>query len=256
MKRFGEFIDRLRISGFLRWTIVVLIVLKAILVFARTAGGQTDTWNVTATSAATSHEFGILFGFLGILFVLLFFSIAVLLWLKRKEEPRGSHMLSAFGNAPASRAMETNFSLLSPQDHLARAGALTLASSQRDFPVVEDGRLVGMMMQEDLFTALRQAKDQVRVADVMRRGLSVVDFNDRLEDALNRLRTSGAHTLPVTKRNRLVGLLTMENAQEFFRIESATRADPEGVPRITKFSVENRRRPQPWLHGPNYASGM
>ena len=256
MKRFREFIDWFRISGFLRWVIVALIVLKAILVFARTTGGQTNSWNVMATGASTSHEFGILFGFLGILFALLFSSIAVLLWLKRKDEPRGIHMLSAYGNAPTSLAMETNFSLLSPQDHLTRAVALTLAGSQRDFPVVEHERLVGMLIQEDLFTALRKSTDQVRVADVMRRELPVVDFNDRLEDTLNRLRTSGAHTLPVTNQNRLVGLLTMENAQEFFRFESATHPDSEGVPGTNQFSGENRRRSQPWLHGSNYASGM
>ncbi len=256
MKRFVEFIDRLRISGFLRWAIVALIVLKAILVFARTTGGQTDSWKVMATSASTSHEFGILFGFLGILFALLFSSVAVLLWLKRKEKPRGVSMLSAFGNAPASRAMGTNFSLLSPQDHLARAVALTLASSQRDFPVVEDGRLVGMLLQEDLFTALTKAEDPVQLANAMRRDLPVVDFNDRLEDAVNRLRTSGAHTLPVTNRNRLVGLLTMETVQEFLRVESSGRTDQKLVPRTAQFPVANDRRFHPRLGGPDYASGI
>ena len=231
MNRFREFIDRLRISGFLRWIIVALIVLKAILMFARTAGGQTDSWKVMATSASTSHDFVILFGFLAVLFTLLFGLIAAAFWLKSKQEPRPVHMLSAFGNTSAFRAMETNFSLLSPQDHLARAVALTLAGSQRDFPVVEDEQLVGMLLQEDLLTALRQADDQVQVANVMRRELSVVDFNDRLEDALNRLRTSGARTLPVTQGNRLVGLLTMENAQEFLRIESAGQHEPGGCAR-------------------------
>ena len=163
MKRFGNFIKRLRISGFLRWAIVALIELKGILVFARTTEGQTDSWKVMAISASASNEFGILFGFLAVLFILLFGLIAVVFWLKAKQEPRPVHMLSEFGNAPASRAMETNFSLLSPQDHLARAVALTLAGSQRDFSVVEDERLVGMLMQEDLFIALRQSNDQVQV---------------------------------------------------------------------------------------------
>jgi len=256
MKRFREFIERLRISGFLRWIIVALIVFKAILMFARSAGGQTDSWKVMATSASTSHDFVILFGFLAVLFTLLFGLIAVAFWFKSKQEPRSVHMLSAFGNASASRAMETNFSLLSPQDHLARVVALTLAGSQRDFPVVEDERFVGMLLQEDLFTALRHADGQVQVANVMRRELPVVDFNDRLEDALNRLRTSGAHTLPVTQGNRLVGLLTMGNAREFFRIESSGRTNQEGVPGRAQFVRENRRLSRSRLADSHYASGI
>ena len=256
MKSFGHFIETLRISGFLRWAIIALIILKAILVFARPVGGQTDSWTVMATSTSTSHEFSILFGFLAVLFALLYGLIGLAFWLKRKQEPEPVHMLSAFGNAAASRAMETSFSLLSPEDHLTRAVALTLAGSQRDFPVVEDERLLGMLMQEDLFTALRKSGAPIRVADVMRRELPAVDYNDRLEDALNRLRTSGAHTLPVTNRNRLVGLLTMENAQEFFRIESGGRTDPEGVAGTNQFPVANRRRFRPRLDGPSYVSGI
>ena len=90
----------------------------------------------------------------------------------------------------------------------------------------------------------------------MRRELPVVDFNDRLEDALNRLRTSGVHTLPVTNRNRLVGLLTMENAREFLRIESAGRTYRESVPRTNQFSEENRRHFHSRHSGSDHASGI
>jgi predicted transcriptional regulator len=111
-------------------------------------------------------------------------------------------------------------------------------------------------MQEDLFTALRKCSDQVQAANVMRREFPVVHFNDRLEDALNCLRTSGAHTLPVTNRNRLVGLLTMENAQEFLRIESAGLTYQESVPRTNQLSGANRYRSHPRLDGSDYASGI
>lgn len=72
----------------------------------------------------------------------------------------------------------------------ARAPA---AKNQRDFPVVEDERLVGMLMQEDLLTAPGQAGDQTQVANVMPREFPIVARNDRLEDALNRLRRAGPY---------------------------------------------------------------
>jgi|SRR5580700_6603538 predicted membrane protein len=100
MTRFRELVDWLHFSGFLRWAIIALLVLKAILVFARTTGGQTDTSKVMATSASSSHEFGILFGFLGVLFALFFWLIGVLLWLKAKQKQR-PHTPRAMGTTSA-----------------------------------------------------------------------------------------------------------------------------------------------------------
>jgi CBS domain-containing protein len=224
MKQPWLFFEWTRVSVFWRFAIVLLIVLTVLLLFPQASGVQTDSLEATATGTSSSHEFGILFGFLA-LFTLLFFSIGVLLWLAMKLKPSEVSMLSTIGNVRASRAMETNFSVLLPHDYLARAVGLTLVGSQRDFPVVEDERLVGMLLQGDLLMALKQDEDQIQVANVMRRQFPVVDFNDRMEDALNRLRTSGGHTLPVTHNTRLVGLMTMENAREYFKFGSANRAN-------------------------------
>jgi predicted transcriptional regulator len=150
--------------------------------------------------------------------------------MRAKQSPSAVALLSTLGNVPVSRAMETQFYSLLPHDYLRQAVVFTLAGSQQDFPVVENARLVGMLPQADLFMALKGGEDRIRVAEVMRREFPVVNFNERIEDALNRLRSSGIHTLPVTDQNRLVGLLTMENAQEFLEIEWTRRTHSGGVP--------------------------
>ena len=50
----------------------------------------------------------------------------------------------------------------------------------------------------------------------------VVDAADMLDTAFARLQSCNCHTLPVTSRGTLVGLLTMENVGEFLLIQSAS----------------------------------
>lgn len=78
--------------------------------------------------------------------------------------------------------------------------------------------------------ALKQGLDKIPVAKVMRRELPVVDSADLLEGTPNCLRTSGGYGVPVTHGGQLVGLLTMENARELLKIQSASCTQREKMP--------------------------
>lgn len=132
-------------------------------------------------------------------------------------------MKSALGGIPVSRAMLTNFNTLTPHDQLARAVELILAGSQQDFPVVKDGRVVGVLTRGDLLTALAQQRQGTLVNDVMRREFQLVDSFEMLETVFARLQACECHTLPVTHNGQLVGLVTMDNVGEFLAIQAALR---------------------------------
>jgi len=74
--------------------------------------------------------------------------------------------------------------------------------------------------------ALAQRQSDWRVRDIMRREFEVVDAADMLDTAFARLQSCNCHTLPVTSRGALVGLLTMENVGEFLLIQSALGRSP------------------------------
>jgi hypothetical protein len=54
-----------------------------------------------------------------------------------------------------------------------------------------------------------------------------VDAGDMLDTAFAQLQSCACHTLPVTSRGVLVGLLTMDNLGEFLRIQSAVGRAPQ-----------------------------
>lgn len=132
-------------------------------------------------------------------------------------------MRNTIGGIPVTQAMQTRFDTLSPEDRLDRVVNLILAGSQQDFPVVENGDLIGVLTRDDFIRALSQQGQNTPVVDVIRRNVPAVDSHDMVETALMRLQESGAKTLPVMHAGRFVGLVTSENITEFLMIRSALK---------------------------------
>jgi predicted transcriptional regulator len=139
------------------------------------------------------------------------------------QEASVVQMRTSLGGIPVTRAMLTDFQSLTPGDTLARVVGLVLAGSQHDFPVIQDGRLIGILDRDTFMSALSERGQSVRVTEVMRREVTEIDSHDMVETALTRLQQNGSKTLPVTHNGQLVGLITSENITEYLMIRSAMR---------------------------------
>lgn len=127
---------------------------------------------------------------------------------------------AALSGIPVRRAMITEFRTLAPRDSLRQAAEALLAGSQQDFPVMDEDRVVGLLLRADLLAALARQRHETAVADVMRPEFATVDSHEMLEVAFARLQRNEVHTAPVMHRGRLVGLLTMENIGEFVAVQA------------------------------------
>jgi predicted transcriptional regulator len=175
----------------------------------------------TQLAANVGQGMALLFGFLGLIGNPFLLFIAFFVWIGAAQEASLVQMKSALGGIPVGRAMLTDFQSLAPSDSLGRAVELILAGSQQDFPVIDSGRVVGVLTRGDLLTALPQRGQGVAVREVMQREFQMVDSSDMLESAMQRLQECACHTLPVQHAGRVVGLLTMDNVGEFVAIQAA-----------------------------------
>ncbi|MEW6566867.1 MAG: site-2 protease family protein [Chloroflexota bacterium] len=175
----------------------------------------------THWAASLGQGIAFVFGLIGLFSNPLLVFIALFIWIGAGQEASMVEMKAALGGIPVSRAMLTQFQTLSPHDTTSRAVQLILAGSQHDFPVVEDGRVVGVLTRSDLLTALAHGKQAAPVAEVMRRDFETIEASAMLERASVQLQNCECHTLPVTRGGELIGLLTMENVGEFLMIQSA-----------------------------------
>ncbi len=136
--------------------------------------------------------------------------IAIFIWMGAASEARYATMKSRLHDIPVSRAMVTNFRTLSPRDTVEWVSELAASGLQQDFPVAEEGRVVGMLFQADLAAGVQRSEPYLKVSDVMRPNVPAVNSTDRLEDVFAQLVSSGFPIIPVVSRELLVGLLPLE----------------------------------------------
>jgi Zn-dependent protease/CBS domain-containing protein len=175
----------------------------------------------THVAANVGQGMAFLFGFAGLFGNPMLLFIALFVWIGAAQESTSVQMKSALGGIPVARAMLTDFRTLQPGDSLARAAELILAGSQHDFPVVDSGRVAGVLTRATLIGALSAQNMEKPVAEVMQREFQVADSSEMLEGAMERLQACACHTLPVVHDGRLVGLVTMDNIGEFVMIHAA-----------------------------------
>ncbi len=195
-------------------------VLRALLAM------RMDHLKATHIAATIGQGLAFVFGLVGLFGNASLLFIAFFVWIGAEQEANMARLKSALGGIPVSRAMQTNFDTLSPRDNLGRAVELILAGSQHDFPVLDEGRLIGVLDREALIRALTAGGQQQSVASIMRRDLQPIDSHEMVERALVSLDQSKTKTLPVTHAGQFVGLLTSDNVTELLMIRSALRASP------------------------------
>ena len=184
----------------------------------------------TQIAASIGQGMAFLFGFLGLFSNPFLVFIALFVWIGAAQEASMVQMKSAVAGIPVSRAMVTDFRVLPAGGRLSDATELILCGSQLDFPVIEAGRMVGVLTKLELLRALTERGPEAPITDVMSTDFEVVDANEMLESGFRRMQERQCHTAPVMHHGQLVGLLTMDNVGEFMLIESAMRSHRNGGP--------------------------
>ena len=190
-------------------------VLRAIL------ATRMEYTRATHIAATIGQTVAFIFGFIGLFYSPFLLFIAFFVWIGAAQEASMVQMKSSLGGIPISRAMITDFHSLSPENTLAEAIDATLKGSQKDFPVIDQEKIVGVLMQKDLLRALAQRGPGVSVGDVMQREFETADASEMLETALQRLASCACNTALVASRGQLVGLVTMDNIGEFMAFQGA-----------------------------------
>jgi CBS domain-containing protein len=119
--------------------------------------------------------------------------------------------------------MMTRFRALDANDPLTLAKDELLAGAQQDFPVVDAGRVIGMLSRTELIRGLSEHGLTGLVGDSMIRDCPVAEEDEPLETVYFRMRQRGCSTLPVVQAGQLTGIVTLENVGELLMVDSAVR---------------------------------
>jgi CBS domain-containing protein len=147
--------------------------------------------------------------------------VALFVFLAAGEERALVETRTSLAGLPVRAAMLTDFHALDVHDPLRRAVEFLMAGSQQDFPVLEDGRLVGLLTRADLIRALQQGGVDTPVSGAVAAQNQWAEAGESLEDVVVRMRAAARSSMPVLSQGHLVGLLTLENVGDLLLVRNA-----------------------------------
>jgi len=112
--------------------------------------------------------------------------------------------------------MTRNLMTLSPEASVAEALALCRERRIRHIPILEEGRLVGIVSDRDLRDASpalgdperTKALQKIRVGEVMTQEVTTIDPQDFIENAAQEMYELKIESLPVVAEEGLLGIIT------------------------------------------------
>lgn len=119
----------------------------------------------------------------------------------------------------AREAMMTKLEKLAPQDSLEWATRLFLATTQRDFPVIDGwGRVAGVLDRASLLRGLALFGRSGAVLQAMNREPTKVAPTTPLEEVLRLLGGASTSSVLVVEDDRLAGVITLEKVGQLIQV--------------------------------------
>lgn len=175
----------------------------------------------TRIASGLGQAMAILLGIAGLFSTPVLVFIALFLWMGASGEARMAEAKFVAHGVPVAAAMVREFEAVGPELPVAAPLRRVLETSQHDFPVVQGGRVVGMLGREAMLEALAAHGAEIPVGEVMRPNPELLHPSDNLDDAFMKVMSSGEAMAVVDGHERLVGMLTSDSVGDFLLVRTA-----------------------------------
>lgn len=208
---------------------VALVVFNLIPAFPMDGGRifrallSTRMSRVQATKAAAGlgKFMALLFFLFGLFFNIILAVIAVFIYFGAHSENIMIQQISILKGNDIRDAMITDFTTLKPGDTLQHAVDRILASTEQDFIVAENGKPIGILFMSDIAETLRSKDRDTTIDEVMKTDFITLEAGDPLPGVYRELRRGDRNYFPVMDNGELVGVLDMNNINEFLTLRAA-----------------------------------
>jgi len=147
--------------------------------------------------------------------------IAIFVYMGAGQEGQLVQLRRTLGDLTVDQAYSRGAHTLNLQSTIRDAIALTLTTFQSEFPVWDGGQLVGLLTYHRLLETLNQLGSETLVRDVMRTDVKPVSPDADLLDVQQSMAEQRLEALPVVRDGRFLGLLTVQDVSELYRLASS-----------------------------------
>jgi Zn-dependent protease/CBS domain-containing protein len=174
----------------------------------------------TQIAAEVGKGFAFLLGLFGLFFNLFLVALAFFIYIGASSEAQQTVMKAAFQDVIVRDIMTPRDSLDVVDEDTSVADLLTRMFEERHtgYPVMRDGRLVGMVTLNDARAVREVERDAYRVHDVMSTDLTTIAPDADAMDAIQVMQETGVGRLPVVEDGEFVGLVSRSDLVTAFNI--------------------------------------
>ena len=214
---------------FLFFTNIALVVFNLIPAFPMDGGRvlrallsfKMDRVRATQIAAGLGQIIAILFFLLGFSYNPILIFISLFVFLGASGEYMMVRHLNLLRGHKVREAMMTNYSVFDPQDRLDKVGQTLLDGTESQFLVLQDdGTIAGVLARKSIVEAFQSTNKELSVGDIMDNEFVTVQADADLSELYRMAQRRKQLLFPVMEENRVVGVIDMENINEFVMIQA------------------------------------
>lgn len=191
-------------------------VLRAALSF------RFDRVKATKYSMVAGQVFGAIFAIFGLFVNPFLFIIGVFVYLGAQFEYKQVKFRSLLFDYKVRDLVMKDYRVLDPEDELKKAVEILLQTRQTGFLVKKNEKeFVGVLLKDQIIDGLSKYGREGKVEDVMLKDYKKIDADTLLKDLFQQMQKEKTDMFPVFDDQKLIGVIDMENIQEFIMVQSA-----------------------------------
>lgn len=178
---------------------------------------------IKATHIATTlgHVFAFFFVFWGIVSRppnIILVIIAIFVYIAASQEQMQVEVTTLLKRFYVEDILPNDFFTVTADTKLASILETVFHSHQEDFPVVEDGKLVGVITRSILISSIHKLGLEVKAKDIMIKECPKLKPKDSLMRAQTLMAQTQLKALPVTNEDKLCGIITLEDISKVYLV--------------------------------------
>ncbi len=174
-----------------------------------------DYQRATHIAVVFGQVFAFVFAIVGFKYNIILFFIGLFIYFGASQEEAAVQIRTVLKRFRVRDILTTETLTVSPNDSLESILEIMFHHHQEDFPVVDEGELVGFLSRQEILGGLRSGRDKV-AGDIMRKDFLTASPSDTLADVQAKFHESGVKALPVMEGKKVAGIVTLEDISKIY----------------------------------------
>jgi Zn-dependent protease/CBS domain-containing protein len=169
---------------------------------------------------------------IGLFYNLFLIIIAFFIYIAASEEGRQTSVSETLSGIKVKDIMTTDVSTVSPEMKISSLIDLMFERKHMGYPVVDSGRLVGIVTFADARQVPVDRRDEIMVGNIMKRDLVVATPNEDASDIIMKISQKNVGRIPIVDGESLVGIITRNDLTNAITLLAEARENiirPDGT---------------------------